>query len=97
VAVLYANLQFAAEFDYGDPDIGPTASASVEVTGQGGSWDAVNWDEFFWGAQDINQPELPLDGSGVNIALSFHSNTKLDFGHTLQGALVDFTARRRKR
>jgi hypothetical protein len=96
-AVLYSELRFSAEYSYGDPDIESTRSEAINLGGSGASWGASNWSEFYWGMKDINQPELPLDGTGLNIALSFYSNTKLDFGHTLQGALMHYSVRRLQR
>jgi hypothetical protein len=97
VANLYAGIRFKGELSYGDPSIGQTESTDVAVTGSGGSWDFASWDEFFWDAQDISQPDISLTGVGVNLALSFYSSTKLDFGHTLQGAVLHYSLRRQQR
>lgn len=96
-AALYASLDFSAEYSYGDAGIGQVRTTTVDMTGAGGSWDAANWDAIYWDSQDISQPEIALDGTGLNIALSFYSKTKLDFGHTLQGALMHYTPRRQQR
>lgn len=96
-AILYAEIRFAAEYSYGSTQVGQLASSTFSVNGSGGSWDATLWDSFVWDAQDINQPELPMDGTGINVSLTFYSNTKLDFGHTLQGAILHYTPRRQQR
>lgn len=96
-AILYAEIRFAAEYSYGSTQVGQLASSTFSVNGSGGSWDATLWDSFVWDAQDINQPELPMDGTGINVSLTFYSNTKLDFGHTLQGAILHYTPRRLQR
>lgn len=96
-AVLYSQIQFRADLTYGDPDVQQTQARSFETGGSGGSWDDANWDEFFWDSQDVIVPEVPLEGTGLNIALQFQSNTKLDFGHTLQGAIIHYTMRRQQR
>lgn len=96
-AILYAEIRFAAEYSYGSTQVGQLASSAFTVNGSGGSWDATLWDSFIWDAQDINQPELPMDGTGINVSLTFYSNTKLDFGHTLQGAILHYTPRRLQR
>lgn len=96
-AILYAEIRFAAEYSYGSTQVGQLASSAFTVNGSGGSWDATLWDSFVWDAQDINQPELPMDGTGINVSLTFYSNTKLDFGHTLQGAILHYTPRRLQR
>jgi hypothetical protein len=96
-STLYSLIRFRADFTYGDVNIEATSAQDFSMNGSGGNWGFANWDEFFWDAQDITQPQLPLDGTGLNIALSFYSNTKLDFGHTLQGAIMHYTARRQER
>jgi hypothetical protein len=96
-ADLYAELQFRADLSYGDPDVQQTNAEDLTTGGSGGSWDIANWDEFFWDSRDVAQPVLGLEGTGLNIALQFQSNTKLDFGHTLQGAVMHYTNRRQQR
>lgn len=96
-AVLNARIGFSAEYSYGDSTVGQVATTSVSAAGRGGSWDGAQWDEIYWDSQDISQPEIALEGTGLNIALSFYSKTRLDFGHTLQGALMHYTARRQQR
>lgn len=96
-AALYAQIKFRGEYTYGDPNVAQTGGTLFEVGGSGGSWDFSSWGEFFWGSQDISQPEVSLEGTGLNIALTFYSKTKLDFGHTLQGAVLHYSMRRQQR
>ena len=96
-AALYSELRVQVDYTYGTPDIGQSVPVSVVSQGGGASWDFSNWDQFFWDLQSINQPEVSLDGTGLNIALIFYSNTALDFGHTLQGAILHYTPRRQQR
>lgn len=96
-AALYAALKFRAEYSYGDVSIEQSTPESITMAGAGGLWGFSNWGEFFWDAQDISQPEFSLDGTGLNISLSFYSNTKLDFGHILQGGIMHYTPRRIQR
>ncbi len=96
-ATLYSAIRYQPEFSYGTNEIASAALASLTVSGSGGSWDIAYWDQFFWDSQDVNQPELDTVGSGMNIALTFYSKTKLDFGHVLQGAIIHFTPRRLQR
>jgi hypothetical protein len=97
VAELYSEMRFGAEYSYGSLDVEQTRTDTITQSGGGASWGAGNWNEFYWGLQDISQPEISLDGTGLNIALIFYSNTKLDFGHTLQGALMHYSMRRQQR
>lgn len=96
-AALYASLQFQAEYSYGSPEVQPTASSTISASGAGGSWELSNWDEFFWDAQDITQPEVSLNGTGLSMAMTFYSKSAIDFGHTLQGAIIHYTPRRLQR
>lgn len=98
----YAQLRFQSEFSFGSPEIQVHTSAMSEgitVVGASGSgeWDVATWDEFFWDSQDILRPSLSVSGTGTNIALSFYSKTKLDFGHVLSGAILHYTPRRLQR
>lgn len=96
-AELYAALRFRGEYSYGDVSVAQTDAVDFSVGGTGGSWDFSNWDEFYWDSQDVSQPEISLVGTGLNIALTFYSNTTLDFGHTLQGAVLHYSMRRQQR
>lgn len=96
----YANIRFQAEFSFGDPEVNVSTSENleaIEVTGGGGAWDFVNWDEFFWDGQEITRPSLSISGTGINMAMTFYSNTTLDFGHVLSGAVIHYTPRRLQR
>lgn len=91
---LYTALRFFADFSYGDPEVETHNDDSLAVGGSGGNWDEVNWDVFFWDSQRIAAPVVPIDGEGTNIALTFYSNTKLDFGHTLSDCALHYSPRR---
>lgn len=96
----YANIRFQAEFSFGDADVNVSTSENleaIEVTGGGGAWDFVDWDEFFWDGQDVIRPSLSISGTGINMAMTFYSNTTLDFGHVLSGAVIHYTPRRLQR
>lgn len=96
-ATLYANIRFQADYSYGDPEIQSTTSEEISVSGSGGVWDFANWDEFFWDGQDVIRPSLSLSGTGINASMTFYSNTKLDHGHVLAGAILHYTPRRLQR
>ena len=96
-ATLYASIRFQADYSYGDPEIQSTTSEDISVSGSGGVWDFTNWDEFFWDGQDVIRPSLSLSGTGINASMTFYSNTKLDHGHVLAGAILHYTPRRLQR
>lgn len=97
VAVGAVSLSFLADFSYGDPDISAHLNTSIAATGGGGVWDILTWDQFTWDAADIEQPRVPIEGTGRNVALIFYSNTRTDQGHLLQGATLHYTPRRLQR
>ena len=94
VANLFADLRCLADYSYGDPHSETTVANIAQVYGAGGQWNVANWDQFFWGVANVTAPRIRIEGSGTNVSLTFYSNTKLDFGHTLQGATVYHTPRR---
>lgn len=99
-ATLYAAIQLQPDFSYAINDY-PAASVSTVDTafafGAGGIWESSNWDTFFWDAAEISAPEVAFDGDGRNIAMTFYSSGKLDFGHVLQGMYLHSTSRKMAR
>lgn len=93
----YASIRFQPEFSYGDPDVGTHRLQTGEVTGAGGYWDSVYWDSFFYDARLVSSPEFSIEGTGLNMALLFYSNSDIDLGHVLQGMLIHFSLRRLSR
>lgn len=90
----YAALRFQPEFTYGDQDVGTHRLQTAEVTGGGGYWNTVNWDEFFYDARLVSSPEFSVEGSGLNMAMLFYSSSAIDAGHVLQGAIIHFSIKR---
>lgn len=93
----YAEPKISVELSYGDPDITATSPLSLTAQGAGGLWDIATWSQFYWDARDVDQPELSLTGTGLNLSILFYSKTKLDAGHVIQSALVHYTPRRLQR
>lgn len=94
-AQLYAEIRFHPEFSDGDPDIAPHRLQTAMVTGGlGGYYDVSSYDEVFYDARLVNSPEFPIDGTALNMALIFYSNSAIDLGHTLQGMIVHYSPRK---
>jgi len=93
----YTAIRFQAEFSFGDSEVDASTSEQFNAVGGGGDWDAVNWDEFYWDGQTVIRPSLSISGTGINMAMTFYSNTTLDFGHVLSGAVIHYTPRRLQR
>ncbi len=96
-AVLYAQIAFTYELSYADSDVPAGRITDFTSEGAGGLWDIATWDQFFYDGRDVNTPSLSVEGTGINISLLFYSETDLDFGHTLQSAILHFTPRRLQR
>lgn len=93
-AVAYASIRFQPEFSDGDADVGTHRLQTGSVTGGGGYWDISTWDQFFYDARLVSTPEFSIEGTGLNMALLFYSNSEIDQGHTLQGMQIHYTPRR---
>jgi hypothetical protein len=93
----YSTIRCQPEFTYGDEDIASHATQDVTVQGAGGYYDSANWNEIFYDARVVSSPEFSISGTGINMSTIFYSNTDLDLGHTLQGALIHYTVRRLSR
>jgi hypothetical protein len=94
----YSEISFIPEFSYGTIDIPTHRSQQLISNGLGGAWDVSLWDRFAYdGAETVSQPNLSVEGTGVNIALLFYMRSALDAGHVLQGAMVHYTPRRLER
>ena len=93
----YTELNFSAELAYGAPDISPLVTHQSFAQVGGGLWGSVDWNTFYWDAQDIYEPEIPLSGTGTNLSITFYKNNALDSGHVLQGGVIHYTPRRLQR
>lgn len=96
-ATAYASIRFQPEFSYGDPDVGTHRLQYGETTGSGGYWDVNDWDGFYYDSRLVTTPEFSIEGTGLNMALIFYTNSAIDLGHTLQGMLIHYSPRRLSR
>jgi hypothetical protein len=95
-ALTTSTLRVNAEYGYGNQDISTAPPLYVETTGLGAYWDTVNWDEFTYEAQIVNNVEVGLSGTANNISLLIFSGAK-EPAHTLHGVILHFTPRRLSR
>lgn len=96
-AVGYCKLRFNPDYSYADPRIATHEMKFEEVNGSGGYWDESTFNEFYYDGKIVSQPELRLNGSGINIGLVAFSQSAIDFGHTLSGAIIHYTPRKLNR
>lgn len=92
------TLLFAAEIDYGSPDaLQPRTFTNDAIFGGGGYWETADWDEIYWDAQVISNAQFDLDGTGVNLSLSFIHESAVTPPFTLHSIQIDYEPRRRER
>jgi hypothetical protein len=96
-AVGYSEIRFNPDFSYADPTIATHVMNYQEVQGAGGYWDEDTWNTFYYDGKIVSQPELRLQGSGTNIGLVVFSNSAIDLGHNLSGAVLHYTPRKLNR
>jgi hypothetical protein len=96
-AVGYSEIRFNPDFSYADPTIATHVMNYQEVQGAGGYWDDATWNTFYYDSKIVSQPELRLQGSGTNIGLVVFSNSAIDLGHNLSGAVLHYTPRKLNR
>ena len=90
----YSPLRFNVEFSYGDQDTQSHAAEDLTIQGGGGFWDLSDWDEFNYDTVIVSSPSFTLAGDGVNASIIVYSNTDIDLGHRLDGAIIHYTPRR---
>lgn len=96
-AVGYASIRVQPEFTYGDEDVASHATQDATVQGTGGYYDVDNYESIFYDARVVSSPEFSIAGTGLNVSLIFYSNTDIDRGHVLQGAMLHYSIRRLQR
>lgn len=96
-AVGYASIRCQPEFTYGDEDVASHPTTTATVQGTGGYYNVDNYEEIFYDARIVSSPEFSIAGTGLNVSLIFYSNSDIDLGHTLQGAMLHYTVRRLSR
>ena len=96
-AVGYSEIRFNPDFSYADPAIATHVMNYQVVQGAGGYWDEATWNTFYYDGKIVSQPELRLQGSGTNIGLVVFSNSAIDLGHNLTGAVLHYTPRKLNR
>jgi hypothetical protein len=83
------DLRIITDFDYGYGGLSTTGEVSVPAP-SGGVWDFASWDQFFWDAGLISNPEVNIAGVGKNIAITFYHNDAIDEAFTIQAVLLQF-------
>lgn len=90
----YAEIMIAPDFSYSDHNLPAHRQEVVTTTGEGGYWNNKDWDTFFYDAQVVTNHACRITGSGNNIGFIIYSNNNFDFGHKIEGLLLQYTLRR---
>lgn len=87
------TLGLTAEFSYANPDQPLGQEQLFSLSGSGGFWEEMNWDDFYWSSPVEGTAEAPIDGIGRNISIAVISNAVYEAPHILHGLILGFTYR----
>lgn len=98
IAPVYTQIGITAMFDYGDGEKPSSVGEFFVLYGNGGLWNAVNWNTFIWSAAIEGRAEAPIDGIGRNASFVFAGSTQVEQEpHVLQAYIVYRSPRKFKR
>lgn len=87
------TIGITGDVDYADPEEPSLPSQELSVSGGGGFWDAVNWDEFYWSSAAEGVASAYLDVVGKNLSLLVVGETADEDPHLLQGVTLFYSVR----
>lgn len=91
------TLTYQPSFSYEGNEFAQAAQQSLDVSGGGGYWNVDSWNDFYWSAPDV--PVVGADANGTGVALGgvILSQSTYDEPHTIAGATITYSPRRRQR
>lgn len=92
-ATASTQLGMTAEYSYADPDQPPSSEQSFLVSGGGGFWNEMNWDEFYWSSPVEGVAEAYIDGLGVNVSITIISDAVYEEPHVIHGMTLTYAPR----
>lgn len=90
------TLYVSANYNYGR-SAADTPEQSFSMTGGGGFFDELNWNEFYWDAAVTGQAEAHIAGFGQNISVVIASEGIYEKPHVLQAKTIHYSGRGMKR
>jgi hypothetical protein len=96
-SVRASRVSISCELSSGTARSEPTDLVEFITSGSGGLYDVNDFDTFFLDAPDVSSPKVRIGGAGRNLSMLFYSISKVDYGHTLQGVSVRYSARKTTR
>lgn len=90
----YHAFSISYSLGYGSTDLPEVTAISVTPNLTSPAWDSGNWDTAYWDGNTLTPSESDLDGVAENISLIFSGSSDEYEPIILNGAIVDYTARR---
>lgn len=90
----YASFAIGYNVGYGTTDLPQGITETVTSSLGSTNWDTFTWDQAFWDGQSLSPSAIDLDGTAENISLAFSGDSDEFLPITVNGAIVDYTARR---
>ncbi len=93
------DVNFAVKplFEFGSRDFPSHRRIDVADSGGGGIWGGGAWGESTWGGQVILDNRVSLEATSKNMSIIIYGSTRYDPAHTIHGAIIHYTPRRRIR
>lgn len=93
-----AKLKISIDYNYGSINRSSMNEVDVEqITGAPALWDVSVWDEFLWDSTGDPRLEIPLDGSGIAVAMTIYNPGMLQGGHRIDSLVYHYSIRGRNR
>lgn len=93
-----AKLQVSVDYNYGSVNRSSMGAVDIEqAVGRGALWDVSVWDEFIWDASGDPRLEIPIDGSGIAVAMSIYNAGMVQGGHRIDSLVYHYSNRGRNR
>ena len=91
------DLKVVTEVSYGDPLQPGGVEQNFSVSGGGGFWNEVDWNDFYWSTQVEGQAEVWIDRIGFNLSVCAYSSSADEPPHLLHGLTLHYTFRSLRR
>ena len=84
------SIAMSAEFDYGNSNQPAASEQSFNVSGGGGLWNQMLWNNFYWSASYQGLAEAYIQGRGRNAAIGVMSDATYEDPHTLSALTLNY-------
>jgi len=93
-----AKLKVRVDYNYGSINRSSMNAVDVEqITGEAALWDVSKWDEFLWDSSGDPRLEIPLDGSGIAVAMTIFNAGMIQGNHRIDSLVYHYSNRGRNR